>query len=170
MIEILNFKGEDYPSFQSKGFSSQFAFPFAKHVCKGVGYDIGFCKDEWKLEGAVGIDLCLDDEWNALNLPQDKVDYIFSSHCLEHLEDWVSALEYWVSKLKNGGNLFLYLPHRTQKYWRPFYNRKHIHSLDGELIKECLYEFGMKNVFVSSYDLNNSFCVIAEKGKHQDEV
>ena len=163
MIETIHFKGETFPMFQAQGNAAQFALPFAKKVCKGTGFDIGFCKLEWKFPGAVGIDLCVDDEYNAFNLPDYTVDYIFSSHCLEHLNSWVSALEYWVSRLKPGGVLFLYLPHKTQKYWRPYYNRKHIHSLDPELIQEFLTDLNMKNIFISSYDLNNSFYVIAVK-------
>jgi len=163
MIKTIKFKDKIYPIFQTQGFAAQFAFPFAKHICVGKGFDIGYSKREWKLPGATGIDLASDDEWHAMSLPGEEVDYIFSSHCLEHLDNWVQALEHWISKLKVGGNLFLYLPHKTQKYWKPFNNRKHIHSLDGELIKECLEEFGMANIFLSSYDLNNSFYIIGEK-------
>lgn len=163
MIKTIEFKGERYPMFQTHGNAAEFAIPFAKKICKGIGFDIGFSNPEWKFPGAVGIDLCVDDEYDAFNLPDYKVDYIFSSHCLEHLSSWVDALDYWVSCLKPGGVLFLYLPHKTQKYWRPYFNRKHIHSLDPELIQEFLLDLNMKNIFVSSYDLNNSFYVIAEK-------
>ena len=80
MIETIHFKGETFPMFQAQGNAAQFALPFAKKVCKGTGFDIGFCKLEWKFPGAVGIDLCVDDEYNAFNLPDYTVDYIFSSH------------------------------------------------------------------------------------------
>ena len=163
MIEVIDFKGDVYPAFQSSGNAARFIIPFALEVCKGKGYDIGCCKEEWKLPNSIGIDLVFKDEYDATNLPDEKVDYIFSSHCLEHLPNWVTVLEYWISKLKTKGVLFLYLPHNTQKYWRPYYNKKHIHSLRSELLREFLEENGMKNIFISSYDLNNSFCVIAEK-------
>ena len=163
MIETIKFKDDIYPIFQTQGFAAQYAFPFARHICTGRGFDIGYGKTEWKLPGAVGIDLANHDEWHAMNLPEGEIDYIFSSHCLEHLDNWVEALEYWISRLKIGGNLFLYLPHRTQQYWKPFNNRKHIHTLDGDLIKECLEKLDMGNIFLSSYDLNNSFYIIGEK-------
>ena len=35
MIETIEFRGEEYPSFQTEGNASQFAIPFAKHVCHG---------------------------------------------------------------------------------------------------------------------------------------
>jgi predicted SAM-dependent methyltransferase len=52
-------------------------------------------------------------------LPDELVDYIYSSHCLEHVDNWIETLEYWIKNLKDGGILFLYLPDFSQKYWRP---------------------------------------------------
>ena len=59
-MEFISFMDKQYPLFQSLGNASQFSIPYAKHYCKGVGYDIGFCKEEWKFPGAIGIDLSLD--------------------------------------------------------------------------------------------------------------
>ena len=84
-MEFVNFKGIHYPIFQTKGNASQFSIPFALHFCKGTGYDIGFCKEEWKFPGAIGIDIGLDNGFHADNLPEEEVDYIYSSHCLEHV-------------------------------------------------------------------------------------
>ena len=99
-MNTIHYKGENYPEFQAEGNASQFAIPFAKHFCKGVGYDIGCNRLDWSYPGALAIDLIFDDEWEAYNLPDEKVDYIYSSHCLEHLPDWVKALDYWTSMLK----------------------------------------------------------------------
>jgi predicted SAM-dependent methyltransferase len=91
------------------------------------------------------------------------VDYIFSSHCLEHLPHWVDALDHWSSRLKSGGTLFLYLPHRSQEYWKPWNNRKHVHIFDEEMIRAYLTDTGYTKVCVSGVDLNNSFMAMAEK-------
>lgn len=163
MIETIEFKGTKYPAFQSSGFAARFIFPFALEVCKGKGYDIGCNREEWKLPGAIGVDPMLGGILNAMNLPPEKVDYIFSSHCLEHLERWVDVLEYWHNKLKDGGVLFLYLPHPSQEYWKPWHNRKHVNVLSPEIIYEYLYDTGWKNIFVGNCDLNNSFAAMAEK-------
>ena len=40
------------------------------------------------------------------------MDFVFSSHLLEHLEDPVKALKEWWRLLKVKGNLVLYLPHK----------------------------------------------------------
>lgn len=163
MVELIEFKGESYPKFQAEGFAAKFAFPFADQVCKGKGYDIGCNREEWSLPGSIPIDLTIDNGYNAYFLPDEKVDYIFSSHCLEHLEKWVEVLDYWYENLKDGGVLFLYLPDFSQKYWRPWHNRKHINAFTPEIIKQYLIDKGYKKVFVSGIDLNNSFIAIGEK-------
>ena len=162
-MQTLEYKGDLYPEFQAQGNASQFAIPFAKHFCKGVGYDIGCCKKEWSFPGSTPIDLDFDDPYDANNLPAFQVDYIFSSHCLEHVDDWVDTLLYWTKKICNGGVLFLYLPHYDQKYWRPWNNRKHKHVFVPQTIVDFMEENGYTNIFSSQRDLNHSFIVVGEK-------
>jgi hypothetical protein len=159
-MDTIDFKNNKYPSFQAKGNAAQFAIPFAKHFCKGEGYDIGFSKEEWKLPGAIGIDEVLHDDYHAMNLPKTGVDYVFSSHCLEHVNDWVSTLEYWISVIKKGGILFLYLPDISQSYWRPWHNRKHLHCFTPEIIRQFLIDHNCNDIFISGIDLNNSFMAV----------
>ena len=137
-IETVDFKESVYPRFQSEGNAAQFAIPYARHVCKGAGYDIGCSKKEWAFPNAIPIDISLDDEWEAHNLPEQKVDYIFSSHCLEHIDRWVDAMDCWYDVLKKGGTLFLYLPDYSQEYWRPWNNRKHINMFSPQVIKDYM--------------------------------
>jgi predicted SAM-dependent methyltransferase len=166
-MKIIEYKGNTYPHFQSEGFAAQFAFPFAEKLCKGIGVDVGCMKKEWAFPGSIPIDIDFPSGFHAENLPfnSDGFDYIFSSHCLEHLENYVSALEYWHSRLKAGGVLFLYLPDMNQQvYWRPWHNRKHIHYLFPELMRLYAEDVQLwENVFVSNTDLNASFYFIAEK-------
>ena len=159
-MNIITFNNKDYPAFQAEGNASQFAIPFAKHFCKGIGYDIGFCKEEWKFPGAIGIDDSLQNGFNADTLPDKNVDYIFSSHCLEHVPHWVNTLQYWISKIKSNGILFLYLPDFSQEYWRPWNNRKHMHCFTPEIITEFLKSQNCESIFCSGIDLNNSFTVV----------
>jgi len=163
MIEVLKFKNKNYPLFQTKGFASKYCFPFANEVCVGIGYDIGCMKKEWAFPGAIPIDLTFYNGYHATNLPDGEVDYIFSSHCLEHINDWVGVLDYWGTKLKKGGVIFLYLPDYSQEYWRPWNNRKHINILTPEYLKNYFEDKNFEKVFVSGVDLNNSFIVMVEK-------
>lgn len=163
-MEYVEFNQVKYPFFQSEGNASQFALPFAEHFCKGVGVDVGFCKNEWKFPGAIGADIGDDsNKYHALDLPH-SLDYIYSSHCLEHLPNWVQVIEYWASKLRVGGVLFLYLPHRDQEYWNPWNNRKHLHVLDSKMVSDCMKKLGFLDIIYSERDLNHSFMVVGEKG------
>lgn len=167
MIETIEFKGHQYPKFQSEGFAAEFAFPFALKVCKGVGYDVGCGKKEWALPGSIPIDITFseryNDDYHATNLPAGEVDFIFSSHCLEHLDRWVVVLDYWRSKLKSGGVLFLYLPHYDQQYWRPWNNRKHVNIFTPQIIKDYLTDNGFTKIFVGERDLYHGFMAMGEK-------
>jgi cyclopropane fatty-acyl-phospholipid synthase-like methyltransferase len=164
-MEIISFNDKTYPAFQSKGNSSQFAIPFALHVCTGVGLDIGYSKQEWKLPGAIGVEPSIDFSHDAMNLPDGEFDYIFSSHMIEHFKGNIAnLLDYWTSKIKTGGTLFLYLPSYEQEYWRFWNNRKHIHSLTPTIMRDYLRATNnYKYIFVSGVDLNSSFMCIAEK-------
>lgn len=166
MIETIVYNSKVYPAFQAKGNASQFAIPYAQHVCKGVGYDIGCNRVEWSFPGSIPIDPAIDDRWSGTNLPRDKygeIDYIFSSHCLEHIPgDWFSVLKYWSNNIRVGGTLFLYLPDYSQEYWRPWNNRKHFHAFTPTILKDAFDALKLKKVFVSGVDLNNSFIVMGE--------
>jgi SAM-dependent methyltransferase len=167
MIETIEHNNQRYPRFQAQGNAAQFCRPFAQQVCKGNGYDIGGNRLQWCYEDALGnkallIDPLYNAEYDAYKLPDMKVDYIHSSHCLEHLPNWVDAIDYWRTKLHKGGVLFLYLPDYSQTYWRVWQNRKHIHTFTPDILRDYLNDRGWANVFVSGVDLNNSFCVIAE--------
>ena len=165
----FNYKGKDYLDIQRRGFAAQFCFPFAKAVCKGNGLDVGCNRKEWSFEGAVPIDISFDDGFHAMNLPttgnavEPRWDYIFSSHVLEHLNDWVRVLDYWLDNIKEGGVIFLYLPDYSQEYWRPFFNRKHVNVLTPQYLKDYFEARVVEKVFVSQVDLYNSFTVIAIK-------
>lgn len=170
-IETITFKNKEYPKFQSVGGASLWVREFAKQYCIGNGIDIGYSKTEWMYPGALGWDVKDNPERHAMNLPNHTKyidgstgwDYIHSSHCLEHVnENWHNVLDYWLTKIKVGGIIFLYLPHKSQEYWLPENNRKHIHSFTGKEIADYLRSLGHK-VIRSGVDLNNSFVVVCEK-------
>jgi len=164
MIETLYNCDQLIPKFVNSNFSSRFIFPFALEVCKGTGYDIGSGSIEWSLPGSIPIDPLIDSKYNDLNLPDGEVDYIFSSHCLEHVDSWVNTLRYWNTKLKSGGVLFLYLPTYDKVSWRPWINWAHKHILSPSIIKDFLIHEGCyRNIFVSERDLLYSFSVMCEK-------
>lgn len=168
MIEFYEFQGHRTLKFSTIGFAAEHIHSTALKLCQGKGFDIGCGKKEWVLPGAFGVDpITFESEYHAMNLPvlNEEVDYIFSSHCLEHLENpWPDVLNYWGSKIKKGGNIFLYLPHYASRYHRPWNNRKHKHVLTAEIIVDYLEASGWIHIFSTGIDLNDSFSVVAEKG------
>lgn len=160
MKKIFEYKGTMYPTYIREGDACAYCLPVAQHFCTGEGLDIGGF-NKWTFPGARAINITLDDEFDAYNLPKGQYDYIFSSHTLEHLPDYIKALEYWKSHLKDEGVLFLYLPHPDMEYWRPENNRKHLHLFHPEDLKKSLENLGYKNIIMSERDMYWSFSIIA---------
>lgn len=76
--------------------------------------------------------------FNELSNVGNKVDLIFSSNVLEHIENDVSVLRDMKTQLKEGGKLFLYLPAKML-LWSDLdeeagHYRRYEHS---EIIKKC---------------------------------
>lgn len=153
---IYEYQGGLYPDFLKEGNAAQFILPVAKHFCRGNGLDVGCGK--WPIPGAVPIELT--DGQSAYALPPGEFDYIFSSHCLEHLEDPVLAIEHWKARLAPGASLFLYLPHPDMRYWRPENCRKHRHLFWPQDVCEMLKALGFVNVIHSQRDMAWSFAIV----------
>lgn len=116
--KFYQYQGELYPEYLNNGNAASFILPKAKPYCQGKGLDIGASK--WPFPGATPIDNAPGQNAYQLDTIADSsLDYVFSSHCLEHLENWKEALKLWIGKLKPGGILFLYLPHESMKLWHP---------------------------------------------------
>lgn len=161
---IFTYKDKVYPTYLKHGGAAHFIIPFAKEFCIGEGLDIGGLP-ECHFPGAQIINLLIPDEWTAKNLPIKKYDYIFSSHTLEHVADYIEVLEYWKNHLKKGGILFLYLPHPDMEYWLPQNNRKHKHEFYPEKIQKCLVDIGFSHIFYSERDMYWSFTVVAKNSE-----
>lgn len=157
---IYEYKGHLYPDYLKTGNASQHIVPTALHFCRGVGLDVG--ANKWPLPGATPVDWI--NGGDAMALPAGEFDYLFSSHCLEHLPDTVEALIHWRSRLKVGGVLFLYLPHPDMEYWLPQNCRKHLHSWEPEVMAQMLRDVGFINVIHSERDLAWSFAVVGVRG------
>jgi SAM-dependent methyltransferase len=114
----FKFRGELYSGVLTGGNAAAFIRKTAKFYCHGKGLDIG--PGKWPLTGAIPVENELgQNAFNLDNFEDNTLDFVFSSHCLEHLKRWEDALSVWIRKLKAGGILFLYLPHESMKMWRP---------------------------------------------------
>jgi SAM-dependent methyltransferase len=153
---MFSYGGKRYPEYLKHGNGCQFIAATAAHFCKGAGLDVGAGK--WPLPGAIPHDR--QGQLDAMELPHGPFDFIFSSHCLEHLTNPVAALEHWQTRLKSGGVLFLYLPHPDMEYWLPQNCRKHLHSWRPEQMADLVIDLGFVDVLHGERDLAWSFAVV----------
>lgn len=99
----------------SRGREAQKIAPWAIPYLEGRGFDIG-CGDQRVVPWATGIDLNRSADINGdgrdLSQVADRsLDFIFSSHFIEHVADYETALAEWWRCIKVGGHLVLYWPH-----------------------------------------------------------
>jgi SAM-dependent methyltransferase len=143
------YENEFYPDYLTVGGNTFAIRRIALKYCKGQGIDIGAAY--WPLPGSTPIDT--EQGPGTANRLEDvhaeSQDYVFSSHCLEHVEDWESALDVWISKLKPAGILFLYLPHPSCKLWHvsnPFMSGIHKWAPDPVTVRNALINRGLEVV------------------------
>lgn len=153
---IYEYAGKLFPDYLKTGNACRFIAPAAAHFCVGRGFDVG-CGD-WPLPGAIPVDLKTGGD--AMSLPGGEYDYVFSSHCLEHLANPVAALRHWRTRLRRGGVLMLYLPHPEMDYWLPQNCAKHLHSWTPEQAERLVRDVGFERVLRSERDLAWGFAVV----------
>jgi SAM-dependent methyltransferase len=103
---------------------------FFNKYCQGKGIDIGCGKDILTAPNVQGWDKSDGDAQTMAGVGDNEYDYVYSSHCLEHVEDAKIALRNWWRILKPGGYLILLLPHRDlyekKKELPSRYNHTHL--------------------------------------------
>jgi len=158
---LYTYKGGTFPDYLKRGNACQHIAATAAHFCKGRGVDVG--ANEWPLPGAMPVDA--KHGGDAMHLPPEMtgLDFVFSSHCLEHLEQPRAALKHWASRLRPGGVLFLYLPHPDMTYWRPENCPKHRHIWYPHAMVKMVRGAGFVDVINSERDLAWSFSVVGFK-------
>lgn len=124
---------------------------------RGFGLDIG-CGPHKAFPHFIGVDNRKDTELFQIQMNPDltlpdgtklpmfaneSCDFIFSSHMLEHVEDYKSALREWWRLVKVGGHLCLYLPHKDlyPNIGQPGANKDHKHDFTEQDIIDALDEF-----------------------------
>ena len=116
--EFFRYRGVLYPEYLNNRAAAPFIFETARKYCRGRGIDVGAGVSCYP--GAEPVQEQADQNAYRLDRFGDaSLDYVFSSHCLEHLERWQEALCLWIRKLRPGGWLFIYLPHHSMALWRP---------------------------------------------------
>jgi SAM-dependent methyltransferase len=102
--------------------------PKELEILKGDGIDIGYGSGPTVMPGARGFDLPDGDANFITRYVKEQYDYVFSSHCLEHMNDVHNALFEWWKLVRPGGSLFLIVPDEDlyeQGYWPSRFNSDH---------------------------------------------
>lgn len=102
-----------YPQIMNEGDAQRFIQPLALKYCKGQGIDVG--SNHWPFPGALSCDVETHDE----AFTKGPFDFIFSSHCLEHIPHHEKELQLWYDSLRLEGILFVYVPHPLCEVWKP---------------------------------------------------
>lgn len=134
----------------AQGFESdKIRFEVLPYLSRG-GIDVG-CGPKKVWPNLLGIDSGKDTQLFGIPMKPDLVigdaahlglfadgamENVFSSHLLEHIEDWQAALTEWWRILKVGGHLCLYLPHANlyPRIGQPGSNPDHKHDFVPETI------------------------------------
>ncbi len=82
---------------------------FHKSILKGKGIDIG-CGPDPILPDVFRFDLEQGDANEITRYVKNKYDFVFSSHCLEHMNDPKKAILEWWHIVTPGGYLFIIVP------------------------------------------------------------
>lgn len=112
---------------------------FATRYLVGDGVDIGGYPDPLmlyaelfpRLTSARIWDLSDGDAQYMAGVEDDSFDFVFSSHCLEHLRDPYEGLRNWLRVVKPGGHLVICVPDEDlyeQGVWPSTHNRDHKHT------------------------------------------
>lgn len=96
----------------------------------GAGIDIG-CGDDPVTPDCVRWDIGEGDAQELPGLAAESFDWVYSSHCLEHLPNPAAALLRWWEVLKPGGHMLVVVPDEDlyeQGCWPSRYNGSHTHT------------------------------------------
>ena len=119
-------------SMQRRMFDSR----FARRYFVGRGIDVGGGDDSLALfaelfpliRNVVTYDTPQGDAQKLANVDDASFDFLFSSHCLEHLDDTADALSNWIRVVRPGGHLVVSVPDEDlyeQGAWPSTYNAGH---------------------------------------------
>ena len=164
-IQGLNYYKESkkYPDYLKFGNMSEVVRGLTDKYCQGNGLDIGAGK--WPIKNSRAIENNINENAYKIIEEDGSQDFIFSSHSLEHLNEWEKALDEWHRVLRSGGILFLYIPHEICSMWRVGVNKQHIWAPSTLVVESFLKNKLNMNIEKVTYlpDSFLGFLIIAKK-------
>lgn len=153
---------------------------------RGKGVDLG-CGPKKAFPHFIGVDSCKDTELFNIEIKPDVVcedatrldfiedatlDFVFSSHLLEHIEDTGKALTEWFRVLKVGGFMVLYLPHADlyPRIGQPGSNPDHKHDFLPQDVLNATGEQGWDLIVQDVRDERMEYSFLLVLRKRDDGV
>ncbi|MFN0243998.1 MAG: methyltransferase domain-containing protein [Planctomycetota bacterium] len=123
---------------------------FARYL-RGSGIDIGAGDDHLSVPDGVVLawDHAQGDAQTMDGVAAASFDFVYSSHCLEHLHDPLRALERWCQILRPGGFLYLVVPDwrlYEKEQWPSRFNSTHRHTFSLDVERDTLGRSGHLNI------------------------
>ena len=111
----------------SKAYRRRVRDGYFERILAGHGIDIG-CGDDPITADCVHWDREQGDASTLPGIPPTSFDWVYSSHCLEHLHDPAAALRRWIEVVRPGGHLVVTVPEEDlyeQGVWPSTFNSDH---------------------------------------------
>ena len=94
----------------AKAHDRRVAEAFFERYCNGEGLDIG-CGNDPVVSGCYGWDLMNGDAQRLEGIGDEEFDWVYSSHCLEHVDDVRDAIRNWFRVVRHGGGIYFFIFH-----------------------------------------------------------
>ncbi|HEY1921923.1 MAG TPA: class I SAM-dependent methyltransferase [Tepidisphaeraceae bacterium] len=145
---------------------------------RGKGIDIGCGPDPLKVENGTvrPWDIPDGDAQIMPGVPDGELDFIYSSHCLEHMRDVPTTLHHWARIVKPGGFLYFVVPEYVlyekmtwpsmfnsdhKQSFSPIISRRHVqrpnHYHTSEDMIPLMTSLGLENVRITMEDMGFNY-------------
>jgi len=133
----------------------------------GTGIDIGCGND--LLDDQVFLNITSIQPYDRLhgdanlieNIQDNTFDFVYSSHCLEHMDNAELALKNWIRICKPGGYIVVAVPHEVyyeKLLWPSYYNPDHKYSFRMEKTTNMPKSIFLKEFFPKFDNVNLVLC------------
>ena len=113
-----------YPRYLASHNAKRGIESFARQFVCGIALDLG--SGGSPLAGCRPIDNGTDENAYHINEQDKSVDFVFSSHCFEHLNAPGDAIKEIGRVLSDTGKVLVYLPHPACELWSQNVNEHHL--------------------------------------------
>jgi SAM-dependent methyltransferase len=149
---------------------------FFLHYMSGNGLDIGFAGYTPDivpiLPAALGVDVNYPGyDGRTLPFADNSQDYVYSSHCLEHIDNYLNAIRDWYRVVKVGGHIVTVVPHKflyekkeeLPSQWNQDHKRFYTPASLLQEVEQALKPNSYRVRFLEDGDVGYNYSIPADK-------